>query len=178
MHIYKAIHTAIKAHEGQIRKLDQDIYVAHPIEVGLILAKNNLSDEVIISGILHDTVEDTPLTLDEIELAFGPIVRLYVDYCSECDKSETWRNRKLNYLSRLRTAPIDVLFIVCVDKLTNIKSIYRNLNSLGEQLWNRFNAGYEDQKWYYYEILNLLSPIADHPLYSELEKQIRLVFNH
>ena len=178
MLIYSAIHTAIKAHEGQIRKLDQDIYVAHPIEVGITLAKHNLSDEVIIAGILHDTVEDTPLTLVDIERDFGPIVALYVRYCSELNKEDSWKTRKLNYLKNLALAPIDVLYIVCVDKLTNIKSIHRHLDRLGEPLWLKFNAGYEDQKWYYNAILDLLTPIGDHPLYSELKEQIAIVFNH
>ncbi|MDH8677699.1 HD domain-containing protein [Fusibacter bizertensis] len=178
MLIYNAIHTAIKAHEGQIRKLDQDIYVAHPIEVGITLAKHNLSDEVIIAGILHDTVEDTPLTLEDIKREFGPIVALYVKYCSETNKEDSWKKRKLNYLANLSQAPMDVLYIVCVDKLTNIKSIYRHLDRLGEPLWDKFNAGYEDQKWYYTAILDLLRPIADHPLYAELEHQIAIVFNH
>lgn len=178
MLIYSAIHTAIKAHEGQIRKLDQDIYVAHPIEVGVTLAKNNLSDEVIIAGILHDTVEDTSLTLQDIERDFGPIVALYVKFCSELNKGEPWKTRKLNYLHNLAEAPLDVLYIVCVDKLTNIKSIHRHLDKLGDPLWLRFNAGYTEQKWYYNAVLELLTPICDHPLYSELEKEIMIVFDH
>ena len=66
MTIYNAIHTAILAHENQIRKLDLDLYVAHPLEVGMILAKYGMSDEVICAGILHDTVEDTEFTFQMI----------------------------------------------------------------------------------------------------------------
>jgi len=176
MKIYDAIHTAIQAHENQIRKLDQDIYVAHPLEVGMILAKYGMSDEVICAGILHDTVEDTDMTLDMIEAQFGTLVRTYVNYCSENDKSLTWRERKEQYLSQIQEAPIDVLFIVCVDKLTNITSIYRNLDTLGNELWDNFNAGFESQKWYYSEILDRLHPISYHPLYKQLNHYVSLVF--
>ena len=176
MRLYNAIHTAITTHENQLRKLDNDLYVAHPLEVGLTLAKNNFSDDVIIAGLLHDTIEDTDMTLDKIESEFGPIVALYVNYCTESNKKDTWKNRKLDYLAKLSEAPIDVLFIVCVDKLTNIKSVFRNAQEMGDHIWDKFNAGYEDQKWYYNAILSLLSPISDNPLYSEINALVQSVF--
>lgn len=178
MMIYKAIHTAIKAHEHQVRKLDNDMYVAHPLEVGITLAKYGFSDEIIIAGILHDTIEDTDLVLKDIERAFGPVVSLYVDYCIEQNKADTWKNRKDDYLKQLSDAPIDVLYIVCADKLTNIKSIARNLEHMGTSIWDKFNADYENQKWYYYAVLDTLSPIYAHPLYVALKQVIDSVFSH
>ena len=163
MLIYKAIQMAIKAHEHQLRKLDNDVYVAHPIEVGVILAKHNLPDEVIIAGILHDTVEDTELTLEQIEIEFGSSVAAYVNFCSEQNKGDTWKKRKLDYLAHLESAPVDVLYIVCVDKLTNIQSIHRNFEVYGTAIWQKFNAGYEEQKWYYEAILEKLSNRDDVP---------------
>jgi len=177
MTIYAAIHTAIKAHENQLRKLDNDLYVAHPLEVGIILAKNQMMDDVIIAGILHDTIEDTDMTLEIIEREFGSRVAMFVNYCSESNKNDSWKNRKIDYLKRLEHAPLDVLYIVCVDKLTNIKSIYRNYDVLGASLWDKFNAGFEEQKWYYLSVLDKLSPISTHPLYTELEKYVTLIFS-
>lgn len=176
MILYNAIHTAILAHENQKRKLDQDIYAAHPIEVGMILAKHGMSDEVICAGILHDTVEDTDITLESIEQDFGKRVRTYVEYCSELNKALDWKSRKLSYLTQIESAPLDVLFIVCVDKLSNIASIYRNLDEMGDSLWDSFNAGYADQKWYYSQVLERLHAISYHPLYQQLNHYISLVF--
>lgn len=178
MLIYKAIQMALKAHEHQLRKLDNQVYVAHPLEVGIILAKHNLPDEVIIAGILHDTVEDTSLTLEQIESEFGAKVAAYVKFCSELNKGDTWKKRKLDYMDQLERAPIDVLYIVCVDKLTNIQSILRNFEVYGSAIWQKFNAGYEEQKWYYEAILGKLSPINDHPLYEALQSAITCVFNN
>lgn len=178
MLIYKAIHTAIKAHENQVRKLDNDMYVAHPLEVGITLAKYGLSDEIIIAGILHDTIEDTELELIDIEREFGPIVALYVSFCTEKNKSDSWKKRKDDYLKQLTDAPIDVLYIVCADKLTNIKSISRNIEPLGSNLWDKFNADYTSQKWYYNAILDCLSPIYAHPLYLALKQNIDAVFSN
>lgn len=177
MTIYNAIQVAIKAHEHQLRKLDNDLYVAHPLEVGIILAKNNMPDDVIIAGILHDTIEDTEMTLTQIEKDFGSRVAMFVEFCSESNKMDTWKNRKIAYLRGLDDAPIDVLYIVCVDKLTNLKSIHRNYDSMGDKLWLKFNAGYDEQRWYYLSILDKLSPISTHPLYTELEKIVNIVFN-
>ena len=176
MVIYKAIHMAIKAHENQVRKLDNDMYVAHPLEVGITLARHNMPEEVIVAGILHDTVEDTTLSLEDIEAEFGHLVRTYVDYCSEKNKCDSWKNRKIEYLNRLIDAPIDVMYIVCADKLTNIKSIARHYERLGHIIWDKFNAGFIDQKWYYLAILDILHPIHAHPLYIELEQTVKLVF--
>ena len=169
---------AIKAHENQIRKLDNDMYVAHPLEVGMMLAKYNLPDEVIVAGILHDTVEDTNLTIQEIEAEFGPVVSLYVTFCTEKNKKDTWKRRKIDYLNQISEAPDDVLLIVCVDKLTNINSIARNIELQGQQIWEKFNADYASQKWYYLAILEHLSPICTHPLYLELERVIKYVFKN
>lgn len=176
MNIYCAIHTALKAHDKQVRKLDNDLYIAHPLEVGLELAKHGFTDTLIIAGILHDTLEDTPLTLIEIEHQFGVKVAQYVDFCSERNKTDSWKVRKINYIEHLKNAPTEVLYIVCVDKLTNIKSIYRNLEAQGTIIWQKFNAGYDDQKWYYHAILDLLKPINQHPLYDQLRSYVDTVF--
>jgi (p)ppGpp synthase/HD superfamily hydrolase len=66
-----AIEVAAKAHENQFRKGTDIPYITHPLAVGLILAKAGCSDDVIIAGILHDTVEDTSITLDYIRDTFG-----------------------------------------------------------------------------------------------------------
>lgn len=173
MNIYNAIHTAILAHDQQKRKIDNDIYVTHPLEVGMLLAKNGFSDEIIVAGILHDTIEDTLLKLDSVEIQFGEVVASYVNACTEQNKSLPWLQRKLNYLEKMKNAPTEVLFIICADKISNIKSIYRNQS---ETMWAKFNAGYEEQKWYYNAVLEALSPISDHVLYTELDYYIKEVF--
>ncbi|MDK2865975.1 MAG: hypothetical protein PWP51_84 [Clostridiales bacterium] len=176
MIIYQAIHRALKAHEGQIRKLDLDLYAAHPIEVGMILSKYGFSDDVICAGILHDTLEDTPLTYDNLFDEFGKHVADLVNDCTEQDKSLDWHTRKTLYLAHLETVSNEVRFIVCVDKLTNLKSIHRHLGKMGDSLWAKFNAGYEQQSWYYHAVLKRLAPIRHHALYRDLASEIDLVF--
>ncbi|MGB3366817.1 MAG: HD domain-containing protein [Acidaminobacteraceae bacterium] len=178
MRTYEAIQLAIKAHDKQFRKLDGDIYAAHPIEVGIILASNNYETDIIIAGILHDTVEDTYVTLDDIASQFGNHVRSLVDGCSENDKSLAWKNRKLNALDTVENCDdIGVKLIFCADKLSNIQSIIRyKQNSSDKDLWSKFNAGFEDQKWYYTESLRVLNDLKDTKMYLELKDSIDIVF--
>ena len=74
----KAIEVATKAHEGQLRKTGEP-YIIHPIAVMKILQEWNMDEDTVIAGILHDTVEDTTLTLKEIEEEFGKDVAFLVN---------------------------------------------------------------------------------------------------
>jgi (p)ppGpp synthase/HD superfamily hydrolase len=70
--IEKALQIASKGHLGQVRKNTDIPYITHPVAVGMILMKAGCRDELVAAGILHDTVEDTKLTLEDIETEFGP----------------------------------------------------------------------------------------------------------
>ena len=172
----KAIQTALKAHEHQVRKIEATPYVIHPLEVGLLLSRYGLSDDIVIAGILHDTVEDTALTLSDIQKNFGETVAIYVDFCSETDKGDSWENRKENYLQRMEKAPLEVLYIICADKISNTESLLKNLSEYGPHIWERFNAGVEKQRWYYTEALIKLERIKSHPLYGLLVKNVDALF--
>ena len=72
--IEEAIEVAAEAHQGQYRKGTRTPYITHPYAVGLILMEAGCSEAVIVAGILHDTVEDTELTLGFIQEHFGEYV--------------------------------------------------------------------------------------------------------
>jgi len=99
--IFKAIEFAAKAHAGQYRKGTRVPYLVHPLNVAKILIDSGCSDVVAVAGILHDTVEDTPITLDEIRKHFGQAVAELVAGASEPDKSDTWENRKKHTIEYL-----------------------------------------------------------------------------
>src|SRR5438309_5224597 len=118
----RAIEVAAKAHRNQVRKGTDIPYIAHPYAVGMMLAQAGCPDEVIAAGILHDTVEDTPLTLEEIRQEFGDKVASIVEGCSEPDKSASWEVRKAHTLEYMRTAPWEVRVVACADKLYNLRT--------------------------------------------------------
>lgn len=175
--IYKAVQFAIKAHADQKRKLDGDLYVAHPLEVGVILAKEGLSDSVIAAGILHDTLEDTATTLDKIAMHFNAEVADLVNFCTEQDKTLSWQERKERYIKHLAEAPLNVLYIVASDKLSNLSSLSRSLKKHGYIDWSQFNADYASQHWYYQMILKSLQPIAHSNTYQLLQIEMQNVFS-
>lgn len=155
--IEEAIEVAAEAHHGQYRKGTHTPYITHPYAVGLILMDAGCTEAVIIAGILHDTVEDTDLTLEFIRERFGDAIADIVEGCSE-NKALRWRARKTERIEALRTASPEVCIVTCADKLHNLRTIISEYDVIGDTVWDRFHGGVEDQAWYYRSIL---SAIAD-----------------
>ena len=154
--VEEAIEVAAKAHQGQVRKASDIPYISHPFAVGMLLAKAGCTDEVVAAGILHDTVEDTEITLDHIRERFGERVASIVEGCSEPDKSASWEERKKHTLEYLRTAPWEIRLVSCADKLHNALTILSARREMGEAVWHRFKRGRKEQEWYYRGLLESL----------------------
>ena len=155
VNIQKAIIFATKKHEGQKRKGTDIPYIVHPMEVMQILTDMHCEEAVIIAGILHDTLEDTDTTPEEIRQAFGENVLAIVQTESE-DKSKTWKERKQRTVDELTEASTESKQVCFADKLSNIRSMYRDKLSIGEKIWERFNAEKNDIAWYYQSIADAL----------------------
>ncbi|NQT45887.1 MAG: HD domain-containing protein [Candidatus Omnitrophica bacterium] len=147
--IIEAVEFATKAHMKQVRKGTDLPYILHPIGVGKILIQNKCPEECIIAGILHDVLEDTSVTFEELSGKFGERVADIVKGASEPDKSDSWENRKKHTIEFLKTASDEIRMVSCADKLDNIRSILNDYNKEGEKLWGRFRRGKEEQLWYY-----------------------------
>ncbi|MBI5580691.1 MAG: bifunctional (p)ppGpp synthetase/guanosine-3',5'-bis(diphosphate) 3'-pyrophosphohydrolase [Deltaproteobacteria bacterium] len=148
--LYDAIELAARAHHGQVRKGTEIPYIVHPLAVAGILIRANCPEHLIIAGILHDTLEDTPVRLEEIRSQFGREVADLVVALSEPDKKAPWEERKAHTIDHLeQVATLDVLLVSVADKLDNMRAIRDGLESDGEDFWLRFNRPRESQKWYY-----------------------------
>jgi hypothetical protein len=147
--IFKAIEFSTKAHAGQYRKGTKIPYIIHPLGVAKILIEYGCPDHVVIAGILHDTIEDTTVTFEQIKDIFGSEVADLVKAASEPDKSDTWENRKKHTIGMLKTLSKDAANLILADKLNNIRAIREDLGRSGEGIWGRFNRPKEQQKWYY-----------------------------
>jgi (p)ppGpp synthase/HD superfamily hydrolase len=157
--IFEAIRFAAEAHSGQYRKGTNIPYISHLINVMEILCENNCKEEVIAAGILHDVLEDTPVTVEELEANFGTEVAFLVRGATETGKlskirkesdEESWKARKQHTIGFLtREATHEQLLVSSADKLDNLRAIRDDYNKIGDELWTRFNAGKEEQKWYY-----------------------------
>ena len=161
-----AIEVAANAHRDQVRKHTDIPYITHPNSVGLTLQKYGYSEELIIAGILHDTIEDTPIDIDYIKEHFGERVASIVEGCSEPDKSLPWEKRKEHTIEHLKTTSFEVKIVSCTDKLHNIGTIARDHRKIGDKVWERFNRGKEKQEWYY---RNLVESFCHRPFSTEDE---------
>ena len=154
--IDRAIAVAKKAHDGQFRKTGEP-YIIHPLAVKKILEEWGMDEDTVIAGVLHDTVEDTSLTLDDIRKEFGESVAFLVDGVTKLSTARTGMRDIDTYLPatkdnflRLMIAlgdDIRVLIIKLADRLHNI----RTLSALPP----------DKQKKIAKETLEIFAPLAD-----------------
>lgn len=181
--IHEAICYAGNRHAGQVRKGTQLPYLVHPMEVMGILIENGCEEDVVVAGILHDVIEDTcddndtirGIVREEIRERFGDRVLEIVDGESE-DKAKSWRERKQQTINRLKEECLEIQLVCCADKLSNIMSIYADLQKHGEKVWNRFNADKDAIEWYYKGIVASLTNLVDYKMFGELKEAVHNIF--
>ena len=175
----EAIEFAITKHAGQFRKGTVRPYIMHPLEVVQILEEMGADETLLMAGVLHDTLEDTDTTREEIQEQFGQAVVELVCGHTE-DKSRSWQERKETAIQEVKDGDLSMKMLVLADKLSNIRDMWRDYKEVGETLWDRFHAPKERQAWYYQSMREALAPVQNLPqaakAYKELEQLILEVF--
>lgn len=177
-----AIQFAAVAHKGDYRKGNRLPYIVHPMEVMTLVSQMTDDAEVVAAGALHDVVEDTPYTIEDIRKAFGDRVAYLVAMESEDKrpdrpKEETWRIRKEESLAHDKDAPVEAKYIMLADKLSNMRATLRDYQKDGHGIWQKFNMKDEaQQEWYYRQVARVLVELKDEPLYREYEGIIKTIF--
>lgn len=156
-----AIVYATAVHSGQNRKGTDRPYITHPLEVMSILNHMKADPNLMIAGLLHDTVEDTETTIEDIVERFGDDVANLVGSHSE-NKELSWEERKTQAIEHARNADIRTKLLILADKVSNLRTMYADYKCVGEDLWTRFNAGKDMQSWYYSEIQDALSEMQNY----------------
>lgn len=175
--IEKAVCFAAVKHDGHYRKGTHTPYITHPYGVALILTEENQAEKVVAAGLLHDTLEDTATSEEELFTNFGEEILMLVKAASEPDKSLSWEIRKQHTIDKLSSQPIDETYLILADKLHNLRSIHTDYNTLGNALWKRFKRGKREQSWYYMSIVNALkNRKKEIPLIKSFEEEASLLF--
>ena len=151
----KAIKFAVDKHAGQFRKGTSIPYITHPLETMSILTSMRADNNLLIAGLLHDTLEDTDTSPNEILKNFNKDVAELVAEHTE-DKTKTWDQRKKYEIKELEQASKRAKMLAMADKVSNLRNIYLDYIELGDELWSRFNAPKTKQSWYYSKLIDAL----------------------
>lgn len=154
----QALRLAALGHRGQVRRGSGVPYIAHPVAVARIVERAGGDESAVIAALLHDLVEDTATTLDEIRDRFGAAVAATVAGCSEVKldaegRERPWEDRKRDHLDALRSATEAVRVVVLADKLHNLLSIRLDLAG-GRAVWDSFHAPRDRVLWYFAAVID------------------------
>ena len=179
----RAIIFAVHAHAGTERRGKGYPYIVHPMEGVEIVATMTADQELLAAAALHDTVEDTEVTVEQIRAEFGDrVASLVADESEEqpegMSEEESWHDRKRAAINHLAKASHDAKIVALGDKLSNIRAIARDYAEIGDALWNRFHAkDPKDHEWHYRGLADALRELSDTYAYQEFERLINQVFN-
>ena len=178
----RAIIFAVKAHAGTERRGKGYPYIVHPLEAVEIVATMTADQELLAAAALHDTVEDTDVTVDRIRAEFGDrIASLVADESDEfpegVSEEDSWHSRKRAAIDRLSRASHDAKIVALGDKLSNMRAIARDYSVMGDALWNIFHAkDPKDHEWHYRGLADALRELEGTFAYQEFERLINQVF--
>ena len=177
----RAITFAVKAHQGMERKGKGFPYIVHPMEAVCIVATMTNDQELLAAAALHDVIEDTDTTADDLKKEFGERVAMLVEAESDDktggSKAETWHQRKQDSLDRLRNADLDIKIVALGDKLSNMRAIAHDYAVLGDELWNRFTVkDPAEHAWRYHALAEALNDLSDTDAYKEFHTLVNKTF--
>ena len=178
----RAIVFAVRAHAGTERRGKGFPYIVHPMEAVGIVATMTPDQELLAAAALHDTVEDTNVTLEQIREEFGDRIASLVATDSDIplqdmSREESWRIRKQAAIDRIANASHDAKIVALGDKLSNMRAMARHLREQGDRVWLRFNEKDPARHaWYYRQLARSLAPLSDTDAYREFCALVEQVF--
>lgn len=179
-----ALQFAAEHHAAQSRKTSGVPYILHPMEVAAIIGTLINDEEVMAAGVLHDVVEDTGATRQEIEARFGDRVAMLVMSESEDKRpglpaSKTWKKRKEESLAELKAAEDEgVAVLWLADKLANLRSLWQAYRVSGDKAFDMFHMKAKaEHAWYYVAVAEAVAgSLGESGAYEEYMRLYRAIF--
>lgn len=178
----RAIIFAVKAHAGTERRGKGYPYIVHPMEAVEIVSTMTADQELLAAAALHDTVEDTDVTVEQIRAEFGERIAALVaaesdEMVAGVSESDSWHDRKKAAIERLAKASHDAKMVALGDKLSNMRAIARDYAVQGDALWSLFHVkDRKDHEWHYRGLADSLRELEDTFAFQEFERLINQVF--
>lgn len=167
---------ATRLHANQVRKGSGVPYISHLLSVAALVLEDGGNEDEAIAALLHDAIEDQggAKTREEIRQRFGEKVISIVDGCTESETlpKAPWKERKLNYLEKIRLAGLEVQRISLADKLHNARSILADEDREGKEVWHKFTGGKKGTLWFYRSLLEVYQQKSFSFLTQELARVI------
>jgi (p)ppGpp synthase/HD superfamily hydrolase len=182
--LYQALEFAFKLHGHDARKQSTLPYLAHLLSVCALVQQDGGDEDEAIAALLHDTLEDKPQQTNRQEILslFGANVLVIIEIATDTPpdyiggSKPPWRQRKENYLAHIRNSNPAMLRVTIADKIDNARAILADYRLLGDSLWQRFNAGKDDQFWYYQSAIATFEAAGVRgPLLDELKRVVSLI---
>lgn len=181
--LQRAYTFSARAHKGQYRKGTKIPYFSH-----IITTMNyafGLTDdiEILQAAILHDTMEDTNVTFEELKEKFGVRVARLVEQETENKRAghppnETWEIRKKEGIEHVKDGNHDIKLIVLADKTANLESVVREWKIVGDKIWNKFNqTDKKRQEWYFRSMRAQLSEFEGTKALSSFDEYVSILFD-
>ena len=178
----KAIIFATEAHKNSGRRAKLSPYILHPLEAMAVCETLTNEHEVLAAAVLHDTIEDTDVTYEDLKREFGDRVANIV--YNESDNTldgftddMPWQQRKVLSTKRITNSNLDTKMVALSDKLSNIRATYRDYKTLGDKVWDRFWVKDPSvHKWRYNELLKALKDLEGTFAYTEFKNLVYETF--
>lgn len=173
--IENAAMIAVVAHNGQTRKNDDTPYVMHPISVAITLSRYGFPDHVVAAALVHDVLEDTDFSEEELRQGIGEEAFAIVKTVTN-DPNLPWEEQRAAYVEVLRTASPEAKAVSAADKVANMKNLLAAYAEQGPALWDKFNRGKDKKLWFEELMVSMLKETWSHPLideYAALVEQMR-----
>ncbi|HET7574675.1 MAG TPA: HD domain-containing protein [Solirubrobacterales bacterium] len=172
-----ALEKARQAHAGQVRNGSGGMaYVEHPIAVTALLDEHGYGEATLAAALLHDVIEDSDTTLDELRGKFGGEVAGLVGAMTDDEEIEDYRERKAEHRERLAAAPAEAMAIYGADKLTNSRTLRLAYEDEGDRVREEFKVPLELKLEIWEADLELLRQKAPElPYLDRLEEELNLL---
>ena len=173
----EALRYAHDVHATQLRKVTGTPYFGHLMGVSSIVIDDGGTEDEAIAALLHDAAEDFGGRdrLEDIRRRFGDAVAKIVEDCTDAwtTPKAPWAERKQRYVEHARTLEQSSLRVSAADKVHNSYAILRGLRTMGEGVWERFNASPDDVLAYYQSLVRSFREAGGGPLVDELDRIVR-----
>ena len=150
---------ATQLHRHQIRKGSGVPYISHLLSVSALVLEDGGDEDEAIAALLHDAIEDQggDKTRQEIKAKFGDRVVNIVNGCTDAETipKPPWKERKQQYIEKMRHADPEVRRISMADKLHNLRSILADYYRGDKNIWDKFKGGREGSLWYYRSLIEV-----------------------